>query len=69
MKSNELLRIKSCDTGFAIVSDTVFIGSPDDDSENHDVVISRQNDIINVNEYPLTPAMVHILKMYLDNQI
>jgi ferric-dicitrate binding protein FerR (iron transport regulator) len=69
MKDRELLSIKTDDTGFAIVDNDVYIGSPSDDSEEADTVISWRNGILSVDDWPLTPAMVKVLKMYIEKEL
>jgi len=69
MKMNEILSIKSEETGFVIVDGDIYIGEPGDDSEKGDTVIGWENDVLIIDGYPLTEAMVNILKMYIDKKL
>jgi len=69
MEMNEILSVKSEETAFVIVDGDIYIGEPNDDSEKGDTVIGWENDILIVDGYPLTEAMVIILKMYLDKKL
>jgi len=69
MEMNEILSVKSEETGFVIVDGDIYIGEPSDDSEKGDTVIGWENDILIIDGYPLTDAMVNILKLYLDKKL
>jgi len=69
MERNKILSIKSDKTGFVIVDGDIYIGEPSDDSEKGDTVIGWENDVLIVDGYPLTEAMVNILKMYIDKKL
>jgi hypothetical protein len=69
MQDREILSIRTHDTGFVIVDSDIYIGEPGDDSEKCDTVISWRNDVLHIEEYPLTDAMVQVLKMYIDRKL
>lgn len=69
MEHSEILSVKSDNTGLAIVQDDLYIGNPDTGSGKDDIIISWQDDTLYIDKYPLTDAMVKVLRMYIDREL
>ncbi len=69
MKDREILSVESDGTKVCIVDNMLFIGSSDDDSEHPDTVIHWKNDQIMIEGWEITPAMLFIIKQYIDKNI
>jgi len=69
MQDNEILKIHHSEVALTIVQDILFIGPNDEDSLKDDIAIEWVGENLNVGEYSITPAMVEILKLYINKQI
>lgn len=70
MKEREILKVKYGENAITIVDDMFCVGSSDDDSELLDTVIHwQENGNLYINGYEITPAMVEVLKLYLNKQL
>jgi hypothetical protein len=70
MKEREILKVTYGENAITIVDDMFFVGPSDNDSDLHDTVIHwQENGNLHVNGYEITPAMVEVLKLYLNKQL
>jgi hypothetical protein len=70
MKEREILKVTYGENAITIVDNMFCVGSSDDDSDLHDTVIYwEKNGNLIVDNYEITPAMVEVLKMYLNKQL
>lgn len=69
MENLDHLSLRTKDTGLCVVFNELFIGSPDNDSEQPDVSFEWRIDGLHIDGWKLSPSQLYILTAYINKQI
>lgn len=69
MKENEILKVVTDQTNVVIVDNILFVGSPDHESEKHDVSFQFDKGILSIDGWDLSEAQLLILKMFINKEL